>query len=176
MIKKFFGVVILLMIALTQNAFAEPRISYQVHVQDYGWMPPVSEGRVAGTTGENRRIEAIIINCPEGIEYNAHIQDYGWEGWMDSGVVAGTVGEGRRLEAIRIRLTGSIANSYDVYYRAHVENFGWQDWVSNGRIAGTEGRGLRMEAIQIRLVKKGDDRNNFRHRRGGYRHGYEDYS
>ena len=176
MIKKFFGIIILLMIALTQNVFAEPRISYQVHVQNYGWMPPVGEGRVAGTTGEGIRIEAIIINCPEGIEYNAHIQDYGWEGWMDSGVVAGTVGEGRRMEAIRIRLTGSSAERYDVYYRAHVQNIGWQDWVSNGRIAGTEGRELRMEAIQIRLVRKGEGYNHFRHRRGGYRHGYEDYS
>ena len=82
MIKKFFSVMILFaMIFAGQNVFARSQLTYQAHVQDRGWMRPVSEGQVAGTTGQDRRLEAIIINFPDGIEYNVHVQDIGWQGW-----------------------------------------------------------------------------------------------
>ena len=58
------------------------------------------------------------------------------------------------MEAIEIRLTGELAEQYDVVYRAHVQNIGWQDWVSNGEKAGTSGQSLRVESVQIRLEKK----------------------
>ena len=75
------------------------------------------------------------------------------------------------MEAIRIRLTGSLANRYDVYYRAHVQNIGWQDWVKNGIIAGTEGQRLRIEALQIELVEKNSSYE--RERYGRDRYGYD---
>ena len=37
------------------------KIKYRVHVQDYGWMDWKQNGELAGTTGENKRIEAIEI-------------------------------------------------------------------------------------------------------------------
>ena len=55
---------------------------------------------------------------------------------------------------MKIRLSGQIADKYDVQYRAHSQNVGWMDWVSNGTLAGTTGKSLRLEALQIRLVKK----------------------
>lgn len=140
-----------------QNVYAMPQVDYQVHIEGTGWMSPVPEGAVAGTTGQGKRIEAIIINCTDGaIEYDAHLQGTGWQGWRYSGTVAGTTGEGRRLEGIRIRLTGYIAHEYDVCYRAHIEGRGWQGWVRNGQLAGTQGQGKRMEAIQIVIVRKGE--------------------
>ncbi len=36
-------------------------IRYRVHVQDIGWMDWVSNGQIAGTTGQSKRIEAIQI-------------------------------------------------------------------------------------------------------------------
>ena len=156
------------MILFTQNAFAAPNMTYQVHVQDKGWLPPVGNGEVTGSIGKGRRMEAIVIHLDDDIEYNAHVQNIGWQGWTRSGVVAGTVGEALRMEAIRIRLRGRLADRYDVYYRAYVQNIGWQDWVRNGGVAGTEGEGLRMEAIQIDLVKKGEDHNRDRYERRDY--------
>ena len=110
-----------------------------------------------------------------------HVQNIGWQGWQYSGGVAGTIGEGLRIEAIRIRLTGRLAERYDVYYRAHVQDYGWQDWVRNGRIAGTEGQSLRLEALQIELVEKGSgyERGRYgrdRYGRDRYRYGYDDYT
>ena len=36
-------------------------IEYRVHVKDIGWMPWKKNGEVAGTIGQNKRIEAIEI-------------------------------------------------------------------------------------------------------------------
>ena len=113
---------------------------YKVHIQDKGWTPFFEEGRFAGTVGESKRIEAIII---EGVdEYRVHVQDIGWMSWVKAGEIAGTTGEGKRIEAIEIKGT-------NVNYRVHVQDIGWMDWARDGEMAGTEGGGLRVEAIQI---------------------------
>lgn len=69
--------------------------------------------------------------------------------------MSGTSGQAKRLEAIQIRLTGDMAEQYDVYYRVHAQSYGWLGWTSNGESAGTEGLSKRLEAIEIVLVKKG---------------------
>ena len=59
-----------------------------------------------------------------------------------------------RTEALEIRLTGELANKYDVYYRIRVENqSNWQDWTKNGGEAGSSGKGLKLEAIQIMIYE-----------------------
>ena len=140
---------------------SKPTLSYETHVQDYGWRASVEEGQTAGTTGLAKKIEAIKItfnnNSYSGnIEYRTHIQDYGWEtSWQTSGGISGTTGKNKRLEAIQIRLTGDIAEQYDIYYRVHAQEFGWLDWAKNGQSAGTAGYCYRLEAIEIKLVEKG---------------------
>ena len=68
--------------------------------------------------------------------------------------MSGTSGQAKRLEAIQIRLTGKIAEEYDVYYRVQAQSYGWLGWAKNGETAGTEGLSKRLEAIQIMLVRK----------------------
>ena len=85
-----------------------------------------------------------------------HVQDYGWLPFVKDNQLGGTTGQSKRAEAIKIRLTGEIANKYDVYYQVHVQDYGWLPYVKNGEIAGTTGKSKRMEAIKIKLVAKGD--------------------
>ena len=92
------------------------------------------------------------------VSYIVHCQDIGWEkNWSKDGAESGTEGQCKRLEAIQIRLTGEVAENYDVYYSVHAENFGWLGWAKNGEEAGTAGYGYRLEAIKIQLVTKGDN-------------------
>lgn len=35
-------------------------VEYQAHVQTYGWQKTVKDGEVAGTSGQSKRVEAII--------------------------------------------------------------------------------------------------------------------
>ena len=74
---------------------------------------------------------------------------------MKEGEVSGTTGQSKSVQAIQIRLTGEMANRYDVYYRAHVQDKGWLGWACNDQVAGTTGFGLRLEAYQVVLVEKG---------------------
>ena len=137
-------------------------VRYRAHVQRVGWQPAVQNGSTAGTSGRSLRVEALGIGLDKGvrsggIQYRSHVQRVGWQGWRSDGAMTGTSGRGLRMEALQIRLTGDIAEAYDVVYRAHVQNIGWQPWALNGSVAGTSGRGLRMEALQIKLVKKDSD-------------------
>ena len=75
--------------------------------------------------------------------------------WVADGAMSGTSGQAKRLEAIRIRLTGELANHYDIYYRVHAQSFGWMGWAKNGEAAGTARYAKRLEAIQIVLCRKG---------------------
>lgn len=147
---------------IPKNTAAEtPSVSYRVHRQTYGWERNwAKDGTVSGTTGESKRLEGISIDIKGtsyngSVEYQTHVQSYGWMNWVADGDMSGTSGQAKRLEAIRIRLTGELAQNYDIYYRVHAQTFGWMGWAKNGDSAGTAGYGKRLEAIQILLVKKG---------------------
>jgi uncharacterized protein YjdB len=134
-------------------------VTYESHVQAIGWMPDVTDGATAGTTGRGLAMEALRASATSnrhtgGLEYRAHVQGHGWMGWSGSWSYIGTVGRGLRMEAIEIRLTDEMAEHYRIRYSAHVQGIGWMDWTSDGQTAGTTGRGLRLEALKIELVPK----------------------
>ncbi len=135
-------------------------VNYRTHVQKYGWQGYVYDGSLSGTYGESKRLEGIEISLGNtgysgGITYRTHIQKIGWQDWKSDGAMSGTSGKALRLEAIEIKLTGEVANHYDVYYRVHAQSFGWLDWAKNGQASGTAGYGKRLESIQIVLLPKG---------------------
>ena len=144
----------------TPGVTEEPgHVLYSTHAQTYGWLDEVADGAVSGTTGEQKRLEAIAIRLSNGteggIQYSTHVQTYGWQDCVSDGAVAGTTGEAKRLEAIKIQLTG--AENYDIYYSVHAQTFGWLGWAKNGEPAGTSGYAKRLEAIKIQLVPKGGE-------------------
>ena len=151
----------------TSNCYVknEPNkgISYSTHVQNIGWQGYKNNGDISGTTGKGLRLEGIKINLDNfklgntsgGIQYRTHIQNIGWQNYVSNNALSGTTGKALRLEAIQIKLTGNLANKYDIYYRVHSQKFGWLGWAKNGQSAGTSGLGYRLEGIQIRLVEKG---------------------
>lgn len=140
-------------------AAEQPSIVYSTHIQSYGWQEETKDGDTSGSTGLAKRLEGIKINIQNfelsgSVEYRTHVEKYGWMNWQKDGVLSGTEGESKRLEAIEIRLTGELAENYDVYYRVHAQKFGWLDWAKNGEPAGTAGYAYRLEAIEVRLVEK----------------------
>ena len=147
----------------TTRAFVKntPSVTYTTHVQNVGWQGVVKDGATSGTEHKSLRLEGIRISLqnngnPGGVQYSTHVQNIGWQDWKTNGAMAGTEHKSLRLEAIKIKLTGDIANEYDIYYRVHAQNFGWMGWAKNGAAAGTQGYSYRLEAIQIKLVKKGN--------------------
>ena len=135
----------------------ELTLTYQGQCESYGWQSWVSEGELAGTDGQSKRLEGIKIkleNAPEDakIIYQAHGEGYGWQNYVSDGELAGTDGESKRMEGIKIQLVN--LDEYSVEYRAQVESYGWLPWVSDGELAGTTGESKRLEGLEIRIVPK----------------------
>ena len=121
-------------------------ITYRAHIQNVGWQGWKSNGETAGTIGQSKRMEAIIIDGDAKFTYQVHCQGKGDMPPVTNGQIAGTTGQGLRMEAINIECDKPIN------YRVHVQGIGWMPWVSNGVWTGTRGQSRRMEAIEIKLV------------------------
>ena len=143
-----------------ENKNSATSIKYQTHIQSIGWQEAKKDGQTSGTIGKGLRMEALKVKLQnkntEEISNIVHILPR----------KAGRTGkrmdrrperQGKKLamEAVRLKLTGELAEHYDIYYRVHSQSYGWLGWAKNGEIAGTAGLAKRMEAIQIQLVEKG---------------------
>ncbi len=125
-----------------------PNISYEVHLQDIGWQSEKSNGELAGTTGEAKRLEAIKIFADIPVQYKVHVQDIGWTDYVPNGCMAGTTGESKRIEAIEI-----ISSKNMMEISAHIESIGWIEEKTGTTIQiGTEGRSLRLEALNMKFL------------------------
>ncbi len=150
---------------LEAEAAATPvAVGIRTHVQDFGWLPEVSDGGSAGTTGKSKRVEGFYFRLKlsnntydsNAITATAHVQDYGWMGDVSDGTLVGTTGESKRVEAIKLSLAQRYTSQgYHIYYRVHVQDYGWTAWAKDGEAAGTMGYALRLEAIQVQVVKDG---------------------
>ena len=122
-------------------------VSYQVHARDIGWCNWQSDGRMAGSTGQNRRIEAFRLNPVGETNVVVHIKDIGNKEYKNitKDTIIGTTGQNKRIESIKI--TGK---DTCYLYKVQQKNVGWSDWMSNGEWAGTQGKGLQIEAIEIK--------------------------
>ena len=136
-----------------------PSVSYRAHVAGIGWQGSVSDGAVAGTTGQGRALEALSGSVSwyghgsSSLEVRAHVSNVGWQGWTSG--TAGTTGRSLAVEALQFRLSGEAASSYDVWYRVHCADYGWLGWAKDGASAGTVGLSKAVQAVQVVLVPKG---------------------
>lgn len=152
------------------------RIDYQVHIQDIGWQVVsgknyVTDGALAGTIGQSKRLEAIKIALTDelaghyDIYYRVHVQNIGWLSWAKNGASAGSQGLSARLEGIEIQLipkgTGTFEQSRafvsctSLSYQTHIQNVGWEVLKGNNQISGTTGQGKRIEALKISTSQTG---------------------
>lgn len=123
------------------------------------WNASSGDSIVCGMYGDGIIIESLGLELknsiePGSLEFQGHIQSFGWTDWIVSGGVAGEAGSGKRVEAVKIRLTGELAEAYDIYYRVYVNTMGWTAWACNGDMAGTEGLYKGIESIEVKLISK----------------------
>ncbi|WP_170272435.1 C47 family peptidase, partial [Lactococcus hircilactis] len=85
-------------------------ISYSAHVQNIGWQAAVSDGAMAGTTGQSLRIEAIKINLTGklaqqyDIYYSGYIEGTGYTDYVKNGEILGKTGTSKMLNGVNILL------------------------------------------------------------------------
>ncbi len=120
-----------ILIELTGDIPEGASVFYQVHVQNLGWMDPVSNGSYAGTKGQGLRIEAIKIWLQDlpgySVFYRGHCQSLGdipqaegdWT-WVENGEQLGSTGSGLRLEELQVKIVKDTLASVD--YQALMES------------------------------------------------------
>lgn len=129
---------------------------YQGHAQTYAWLEQVRDGQWCGTKGQAKRLEALSINPPEGLELevDVHMKDLGWK--TVKGIVhgnkkiIGTTGESRRIESLRIRCVKNETGK-KIYLQGHQQTYGDTAIVGENVVCGVTGASKRLEAVRIWL-------------------------
>lgn len=121
-------------------------IKYQAHVQEDGWQDWKTDGEIAGTTGQSKRMEALRIDWDQEVYAKAHIQGIGWVdyGKITKDTIIGTTHQEKRLECLCLK--------GNFMYRVHIAKYGWTPYTKADGIAtlGTVGQSLAIEAIEIK--------------------------
>lgn len=135
---------------------------YGIHVQGKGWSNYFADNAygMAPAGGYITAIRATLHNQPSGmtgtIEYQVNLSGSGWLDWQADAGEAGSALGVMPLEAVCMRLTGDLAEYYDVFYSVLQDN-AWTDWAKNGGEAGRAGAGLRIDGVRISVARKRED-------------------
>lgn len=102
-------------------------------------------------------LKASVRNQPEGMTGTLACQVYvnglNWLEWAENLKETGTTDTAAPMEAVRLKLTGQLAENYDVYYSV-LQAGVWTPWSKNEETAGLEGQGLMVNGIKVSIVTK----------------------
>lgn len=134
---------------LQSNKDKMGEVSYRGHLRNIGWYNWQCDGAMIGSTGQNRRIEAIQISPVKQMDVTVHIKDIGDKTYKNitKDTIIGTAGKNLRLEAITIQSSDTV-----YLYRVHQKDIGWSSWCVNGQRAGKTGQCKQIEAIEIKVA------------------------
>lgn len=131
----------------------------RIYVNETGWSDFIKDNTY-GQAPQGSYVTAMQVtleNQPAGtagtIAYQVNLSGSGWLDWQENFEEAGTTADTMPLEAIRVKLTGELAETYDLYYSVFQSGV-WTDLVMNGDTAGTEGCGRRVDGIRIAVRAK----------------------
>nr|AHF24246.1 calcineurin-like phosphoesterase [uncultured bacterium Contig224] len=132
------------------------------------WQTAKGEGDVSGTRKQTKTCIRVGLASSSfnaaGIDRGDSqilvrvYQDGKWSAWSKADDDEVGNKKGGAIRGMQVKLTGKLAQEYDIYYRAEV-NFRtsacWLGWAKNGEIAGD--KYYNLEQLQFSLIKKGDD-------------------
>lgn len=75
--------------------------------------------------------------------------------WKSSKTKMGYNKKNTQLRAVKFKLTGEMAQTYDVYYSVKCIGKGWTGWAKNGQLCGAKMLANSISAMRIKIVNKG---------------------
>lgn len=133
-----------------------PLLTYQTHVDKFGWGTWISENQFSNPINQQRDIQAIKINFAQpfhDVFYSVYYNETeGWSQEVSNGEMAGTTGLKKSIFGIKIRLDDSGANEFDILYRVHNFDGVWSPWAKNGELLYAHE--VKLNALQIKLQSK----------------------
>lgn len=139
---------------------------YGIHVAESGWSHYLADDAYC-MAPVNKYVTAMrttLHNQPKDmtgtITYKVNLSGSGWLDWVEDAQESGNAAGEMPIEAISVKLTGELAEYYDVLYSVLQDN-AWTDWVRNGEEAGVSGAGMRVDGIRLSVVKQVEDGNSY---------------
>ena len=142
------------------NDVPEMKAMYRIYANGSDWSGYIKDNTNVTAPGGAyvTAIQATLENQPAGmsgtIAYQVNLSGFGWQAWKENFVEAGDSAGSMPLEAVKMKLTGQLAEQYDLYYSVY-QNGNWTEQVMNGETAGLEAQGLRVDGVRIAVVPKG---------------------
>ena len=150
-------------------------LQYRAHVSNVGWMPWVTGGVTAGTTGRGLPVESLQLRLvkkadavfPPGGPTTTTTTTAPVTTTTTPITVTTTTAPVPTTTAPVITTTAPVTTTTTTTttpppavsavpsYSAHVATIGWMATVTNDAIAGTTGRALAMEALRLQILKTG---------------------
>ena len=170
--KKFLlGFMVCAMAVMGMTAAAFPAYADTEDVQDMKavyWTYDYGRGWSAETEDNHYVLSPVgsyatavwieLQNKPKNVSgsilYQVNLSGYGWKDWQKEATEAGDSAGSMPLEAVRVKLTGKMAEQYDIYYSVF-QNGAWTELVMNGETAGVEAQGLRVDGLRVAIRQKG---------------------
>ncbi|WP_282190832.1 hypothetical protein [Adlercreutzia caecimuris] len=122
-----------------------------------GWQS-TDGGKLAGRKSGSAAVTALRIAYKGTVDGSIKYQTYqaagGWSDYVAANKTSGTKRAANPIQALRVKLTGDVADRYNVYYRANLVGYGWTGWGKNGQAVGAR-KLASVRGYQVKLVKKG---------------------
>ena len=122
-----------------------------------GWQS-TDGGKLAGRKSGSAAVTALRIAYKGMVDGSIKYQTYqatgGWSDYAAANKTSGTKRAANPIQALRVKLTGDVADRYNVYYRANLVGYGWTGWGKNGQAVGAR-KLASVRGYQVKLVKKG---------------------
>lgn len=140
---------------------AEMTAMYSIYENGKDWSGYIKDNTCMSVPNDAyvTAMKATLQNQPEGmtgtIAYQVNLSGFGWIDWQENFKEAGASSGDQPLEAVKMKLTGALAEQYDVYYSVY-QNGAWTELAMNGETAGVEAQGLRVAGLRVAITKKGE--------------------
>ncbi len=136
-----------------------PAIQYASYQSSSGWQLAREDGAISGSIGLNRSLSFIRVRLSDteygNIAYRTYTQNGGWENAYRTN--ASNSGRSEDvIQALEMKLSGELAEQYDLYYQVNVTSIGWMAWAKNDEPCGFTGYPYGVQAYRVRLIRKGD--------------------
>ena len=130
-----------------------PTLMYSIYDSTDGLQPAYSGGSMtyanSNLTGLSMSIENSLLDGDIKYAVSRNIET---SEFVSGGELA-QLSSGSKFTGLLVRLTGTLAEYFDVQYRVY-RNGTWSSWKTNGERAGSATGSVYVERIQARLVQK----------------------
>lgn len=130
--------------ALQVMLVKKPVISYSLQQASN---PPSNSSSASGI------VLTVDTNLAGSAQYRVRDTAGAWSSWTSAGGLASA--SNGSMQAVEMKLTGVLADAYNLAYATYFDTLGWLGWAKDGAIAGEEDFTYPLRAVKVEILAPG---------------------